>query len=225
MRIVSAETRMKMSLHHADFSGSKNPFFGHHSYTKDGKKCTKCNLLLPLASFRMDNKDHCLRSWCKKCEHQYDQDRKHIRGLKIPMEKAKNSAAYLGIYVAETVLSKCFDNVERMPRNNPGYDFVCGKGFKVDVKSSCIHRSRKSGPHWLFDTDYNKIADYFLCLAFDNRESLTPMHVWVLPGEIGATRSNVYIANSRLEKWAKYERSLDKISACCNAMKNGRGGA
>lgn len=100
----------------------------------------------------------------------------HKKGLKQPMAENKECPLYLGVHIAETVLSKVFENVEKMPQNNPGYDFICNKGYKIDVKSACLNNRN----YWAFSIYNNKIPDYFLLLAFDNRTSLKPLHLWLI---------------------------------------------
>ena len=48
----------------------------------------------------------------------------------------KNCSNYLGITIAEQLLSKIFKYVERMPYRNRGFDFKCVHGYMIDVKSS-----------------------------------------------------------------------------------------
>ena len=71
---------------------------------------------------------------CAKCWNEEHPPRYHPS-----MSENKDGAAYLGIYIAERALSGFFDNIQRMPYGNPGYDFICGKGFKIDAKASCLH--------------------------------------------------------------------------------------
>jgi hypothetical protein len=203
--------------------------------------CTKCDNRLPDDAFRAG------RNQCRSCtsamnkqwrlarpeygrnwkhahlEHSREWDRayKHRIGQSTPMGKAVNSSAYLGVYVAERALSKFFDHIERMPFGNPGYDFVCGKGYKIDVKSSCFNH-RRSSSYWIFQIRKNAIADYFLCLAFDDRESLTPLHVWLIPGNEINTKSGIGITNTdrSLAKHAKYERPLDRVITRCSEMRS-----
>jgi len=145
----------------------------------------------------------------------------HRQGTSRPMSKAIDCAAYLGIYIAEKALSRFFGTIERMPTNNPGYDFLCGKGYKIDAKSSCLRERTPSPSRWLFAIRKNQVADYFLCLGFDNRESLRPMHVWLLPGELVNNLMNLSITNNSkgLARYSKYERPLDRVISCCNQMK------
>ena len=66
--------------------------------------------------------------------------------------------AYLGIHIAERILSRIFKDVEVMPNGNPGYDFICNHGKKIDVKSAC---SIKGYHSWGFAIRCNIVADYF----------------------------------------------------------------
>lgn len=139
-----------------------------------------------------------------------------------PMSEAKDSPVYLGVYIGERILSKFFDNVQRMPHCNRGYDFLCGKGFKIDAKASCISLIPKScSPRWRFHIRRHKVPDYFLCLGLDNRENLNPCHVWLFPGHVINNLDELSICDTpaKLSKWAAYEKPLDRVIACCNRMK------
>lgn len=127
-------------------------------------------------------------------------------------------ATYLGVHVAERLLADVFDNIDRMPNNNPGFDFICGGGYKIDVKAVCLRKNRRQ---WSFTIGYNTIADYFLCLAFDNRNDLNPLHIWLIPGYVINHRSTANISEGTIDRWSKYEMTdkLDKIKTCCNIMR------
>ena len=127
--------------------------------------------------------------------------------------------AYLGIMVGETVLAKVFSNVHRMPYDNEGYDFICGKGYKIDVKSACLGYKMR---HWRFNTKQNTIADHFLCLAFDNRDDLNPVHLWLIPSEVVSHLKGLSISKGTVDKWKQYELTdkLDRVIKCCNTMKS-----
>ncbi len=150
----------------------------------------------------------------------YRRDYATAHGI-LPMSENRNCASYLGVHVAERVLAGLFDHVERMPVNNPAFDFICGKGFKIDVKSSCLIGGFRRNPRWQFDIRRNAVPDYFLCLAFDNRESLTPMHVWLIPGkEINHLQALSFSSHpNAIVKWAKHEKSIDRVVAGCNAIR------
>jgi hypothetical protein len=135
------------------------------------------------------------------------------------MSENKACGAYLGVYVAEQVLSKYFEHIQRMPNGNPGYDFLCARGYKIDVKSSCRHHPPKGSFTWAFSIKRNKIPDYFLCLAFDNRESLNPEHIWLVPAEEINGLSNFCVLGNNLRKWARFEKPLGKVLVACEMMK------
>jgi hypothetical protein len=135
------------------------------------------------------------------------------------MNENKECAAYLGIYIAERALSKFFDNIIRMPMHNPGYDFLCGKGFKIDCKSACISIREKHSDSWKFMIRYNKTPDHFLCLAFQDRDSLEPKHVWLIPGSKINSKNSIRITEGSFSEWTKYERPIDRVIKCCNLMK------
>jgi len=177
--------------------------------------------------------------WAKskgfKDRNEYQRNQNHKNGVYSSMSENKECNSYLGIHIAERLLPNIFGSMIRMPNNNIGYDVTCGKGFKIDIKSSCLrqnHNILNSG--WAFQIRKNKIADYFLLLAFDNREDLTPLHIWLIKGEeiitnqMGTSKlndKNVFgITNSikTLSKYWKYEKTdkLDKLKECCNSLKD-----
>lgn len=127
----------------------------------------------------------------------------------------KDCPVFLGVHVAEQVLSHVFKDVERMPMGNKGYDFICNRGKKIDVKSSCVGHQTE----WKFYIGHNTTADYFLCLAFDNRENLTPMHAWLLPGSKFKHLVCTSIRPHTIARWAEYRLDISKIRDCCDAIK------
>jgi hypothetical protein len=136
------------------------------------------------------------------------------------MSENRKCSSFLGVNVAEQVLSQVFKNVQRMPYGNPGYDFKCGRGYLVDVKSSCRRCHTYCADDWLFQVKKNPIAEYFLCLAFDNRKDLTPEHIWLIPAGDVNNKTGVSISETTLDKWNKYELDINQISACCNVLRS-----
>ena len=128
----------------------------------------------------------------------------------------RNCNHWLG-NITEIILMNMFDHVDRMPFGNPGFDFICGNGYKIDAKGACF---KKNTTRWTFGIDRNKTADYFLCLAFDNREDLNPLHVWLIPGNILNHLTATGISESTLDRWSEYEQPLDKVLMCCHTIKN-----
>ena len=134
----------------------------------------------------------------------------------LPMSENKYCTQYLGIFWAERVLRNIYPDVVRMQMNHPGYDLICNKGMKVDVKSGCILKDRNG---WQFRINYNAIADYFICLAFDNRQDLNPLHLWLIPGQVLNHLTCTSISPSTIHKWDDYRLSIDKVVACCDIIK------
>jgi len=139
------------------------------------------------------------------------------RGI-LPFSENKKCPTFLGVHVAERVLSYVFRDVKRMPMNNPGFDFICNRGKKIDVKSSCTRKDHG----WDFRIKRNPIADYFLCLAFDNRDALNPLHVWLLPANQFNQFVGISIRPSTLNKWAMYKLSMTQIITCCDTIRGNK---
>jgi len=162
---------------------------------------------------------------------------RHSSGQNKSLSENKECGAYLGIYIAERILSHMFDNVQRMSYGNPGYDFICNKGYKIEVKSACLCKIISRYKHeyfsWRFTIKKNRTADYFLLLAFDNRNDLNPMHIWLIKrGEIIETIFTKVCINDKqllsiqniirsINKYSKYElpSKLEKIKNCCISLK------
>ena len=127
----------------------------------------------------------------------------------------KECGVYLGS-IAETILSRIYDNVRVMPPQNPGYDIICNKDYKIDIKSSATGDKGR----WKFHIDKNKIADYFLCIAFNNRDDLyNPVHLWMMPGNVVNHLFCASIRKSNTDKWRQYAIPLDKLNTCCTTLK------
>lgn len=136
------------------------------------------------------------------------------------MATNKKCGVYLGVFIAEQLLSNVFNGVQKMPLCNPGFDFICNNNKRIDVKSSAT--GDKNG-YWIFGIKKNKVADYFLCIAFDNRDDLNPQHVWMIPGDVINHLAATKISKSTADKWSRYEISLCEIVASCNDMKTNDG--
>ncbi len=164
------------------------------------------------------------RTWKERCLW-YN----HTHNINKPMHINKDCSLYLGVYWAETILSKIYENVQIMPINNPGYDFICKNGYKIDVKSSCLGIENR----WVFSIKKNKIADFFLLIAFDNRESKKPEHIWLIKNnECIITERKSYPLNEKrlvtihnteisLFNYKPYEQTtkLEKAINYCNTLR------
>ena len=160
-------------------------------------------------------KEHVAHGLCRKCY-------KKLRKDSLSISINKSCSQYLGITVAEQVLSKVFKNVKQMSPNHPRYDFVCNKGKKIDVKSATLKfdkRRPNDKGKWYFNINKNTIADYFLCIAFDNREDLNPQHLWLIPGKEINHLLGFGISKSNVHKWKKYSQPINKVISCCNTLK------
>lgn len=155
---------------------------------------------------------------CKSCNIAYVKNRQRLNGMR-PFNENKECSLYLGVHVAERVLSQVFDYVKVMPMNNPGYDLICNRKMLIDVKSACRCTSPIRNDRWSFYTRENQIADYFLCLAFDNRKDLNPEHIWLIPRKDVNNSHCITVAVTKTDKWDKYALKIDEITSCCADMK------
>lgn len=157
---------------------------------------------------------------CNRCAAMQARKNEHLLGRHLPMNENRECALYLGVTVAERVLSAVFDNVKRMPHGNPGYDFICNKGYKIDVKCTCVNYKDGGSGRMSFNIRKNTTADYFLCLVFDNRESLTALNIWLLPGNAVNHLGGISISNSTIHKWDQYKiDKIDDIITCCDVLR------
>lgn len=153
-------------------------------------------------------KEHKAHGKCRSC---YNKERRAKRPLNT------QSTVYLGCNVAEKILSRVFSDVEVMPYGNPGFDFICNKGKKIDVKSRC--RGKKKN-RWVFHINKNSIADFFLCIAFDNRESLTPLHLWLIPSGKVRNKRRLSISPGLMPRWDEFKLDISKTLQCCDEMRD-----
>jgi len=192
-------------------------------YAYDGwetqKKCGRCGKVLPFKFFNKANKGkYRLQSWCIKCNAENAFDWSHRTGRKISMDQNQKCSSYLGVHIAESILSRYFKGIQRMPYGHKGYDYICSKGYKIDVKSGCM-RYRGPYKYWAFSVWKNKMPDYYMFLAFDNRDKLNPEHIWLIPGAVVNNRDCITVSYNRLKDWSEYERPINKVIECCDSMK------
>jgi hypothetical protein len=186
------------------------------------KTCYICGQELPASQFYKGliclGKTH-LSSRCKSCDTKYARIRRNRNGTQTPLELAKDIGAYLGVYIAERLLAKIFKTTTRMPYGNPGYDFICGKGFKVDVKAACRRHRQHCPDRWIFHIKKNIAADFFACFAMDNRKSLNPEHFWLFPADVVNQKHSLTIFEDQLGHWKSYEQPLGHVLQGCTALK------
>ena len=143
---------------------------------------------------------------------------RHDNGIQAPMEENKDCAHYLGTCIAERkygriILPEIFGSiVQEMPYGHPKYDFLVTNNVKIDVKSCCIRENQGwygFEPHVRF----NDVTDYFVILAFDDRENLNLLHVWsigrneIIRGHKFYMRDSIKITNKygKLLEFKRYE--------------------
>jgi len=175
---------------------------------------------------RQKKGDYICKECQKECDSLYRKNnpektkaygiRAHRKAGELPMSKNKKCSLYFGIHINERLLRLKFNDVEVMPPGNPGYDFVCNHGKKIDSKAGCILKNRNG---WLFHINHNTIADYFLLVAYDNRKDLNPLHIWLIPGYVLNHLVGASISPSTIDKWAEYEQDISEVIICCDTIK------
>lgn len=201
------------------------------------KKCRICDVSLVIGLNYTEGDEKRSRYMCKSCNtthrREYNKERyiKNIEDVQektkeyydkvgrelhghLPMSENKTCSSYLGVHVAERMLSKVFKNTIRMPYGHKGYDFICNKGMKIDVKSAVIGRRGR----WEFKLKKNSIADYFLILTFDNRKDLNPLHMWLIPGNKVNHLESIATSQNNIHKWDEYKLDMINVIDCCDIM-------
>lgn len=179
----------------------------------------------------MEYLNKCKQKLGYKDFNEYQQELSWNKGSKSPMSENDNCASYMGVYIgeniAEPILTEIFGEIEkRMPYGNPGYEYIVKGGYKIDCKSGKIILNSSGSIYWAFGIYYNKIADYFLLLAFDDMDVLSLIHVWLIKkDEIIRGRklnrfSDFKITNilGKLSEFQKYDW-IDKLK-CINDIQN-----
>ncbi len=150
------------------------------------------------------------------------------KGKNIPMSENKECSSYFGVYIGENYVSKLFHDILKMPYGNPGFDWVCNKEKRIDHKASCLlHRDNRH--YFEFTIRYNNIADYFILSAWDDRDSLNPLYVWIfhkndIIREKKFWQRETLIITNRPEYIAKFEKyeitdKLEKLKELCKELK------
>lgn len=147
-------------------------------------------------------------------------------GRCLPMEVNEDCASWFGEYISQNYVMKTFEDPIKMPYGNPGFDWICKRGERIDHKGSCLICGNYGSPHWFFNIMYNNMSDWFILSAWDNRDSLSPMHVWMfhkndmVRGRRFCEFEGFQVTNTpeklkELEKWEVTER-LDKLKELCH---------
>lgn len=94
------------------------------------KRCPMCGEVKTMSEFNKDMKrSDGVQSYCRICGKKYriKNNWEHKSGHARPLEDAPDCSSYLGVYVAERILSYYFEDITRMPYGHIGYDFICKK--------------------------------------------------------------------------------------------------
>lgn len=173
--------------------------------------------------------EKCARDAGFKDKAERDREWLHKTGRNFPSEDNPDCSSWFG-YISENYVMKTFEDPIPMPPCNPGFDWKCKKGKRIDHKGRCLGYSKLSNwSGWRFPIRWNNIADYFILSAWDNRDSLTPLHVWIfhkndiIRGRKFWRRDSIVITNTymALIEFKNYEVTdrLDKLKELCDRDK------
>lgn len=155
------------------------------------------------------------------CYEEYMDAWKYYPGMPNPTKENRLLKSFIGSYIAENGISKLFEGCQKMKKNNPGYDIICPKGYKLDVKASVLSRFNTFG----FHIAKNQIADYFILVGFDNVINLKPLYLWILKrddivrGRCIKDIEGIYVSNDpeSIKQFEKYSRiyKLKELTNIC----------
>lgn len=191
------------------------------------KKCPRCNIVKDESEF-----PRYYYGWCIDCKNKYSRiyyknhreklstyrrELRYKHGGKS-MAENKECGPYLGCYINERILRHVMPNAVLMDNNNPGFDLVCGKGYLVDAKAATLRYRKTHSPRWEFNINKNTIPDYFLLVAYKDRESLEICHMWLIPGDEINDKKSVSIALSTIHKWDQWKINHTDALSCVTKM-------
>ena len=133
---------------------------------------------------------------------QYYKDYRHKTGRNLPLEFNENCPQNFGSRtekIIEKFLLTIFEYVKGTGYHDGEIDFFCktpkkefidkypqfklekDKEYRIQHRSKCLQfNGMSSSLMWLFKIDHDKKNDYFLLSAWRDRESLEPMHLWLI---------------------------------------------
>ena len=155
------------------------------------------------------------------CYEEYEKVWMYYPGMASPIKENRKNSRFLGIYIAENAVVRLFEYAQKMPHYNVGYDIICPRGYRIDVKATVLSRYNIFN----FHIGRNMIADYFVLVAFNNIIELKPLHLWIIKGDeniSGCPMRNLNILSilnepDYLSIYQKYEKTdrLDKLKNIC----------
>lgn len=156
------------------------------------------------------------------CYAEYEKVWMYYPEMPSPIKENRRDPRFLGIYIGENGFKEIYERSQRMEYCNPGYDIICPKGYKIDVKSTTLN----SYNTFSFVINKNMIADYFAMIAFNNIIDLEPLHLWIINGDEDIygcpirklDRLTILNEQKYLDLYQKYER-IDKLNELKNICK------
>lgn len=166
-------------------------------------------------------------------KREYLKEWRHNTGRQFPISDNPDCTRFFGEFIAERYIMKTFEDPIPAPPNNPWFDWICKKGQKIQCKSRCLSHFKGQSSHWNYVyvkygiiPNYNDIADYFIFSGWDNRDSLSPLHVWmfhkddIIRGSLLWMRNSLAITNSPkgLAEFNDFDvtNRLNKLKEICN---------
>lgn len=158
----------------------------------------------------------------------------------------KSCPLYFGDYIEKKYVMQIFedpipfeykkDDMGRIIDRTKPYDYICKNGFKLKHIASCKRTDKFHVLNYLDDILYwgylirrNNVPDYYILSAWDDRNSLNPLYVWIIRGdEIFITQRSqkpfwdrytfvVYDTRSGIDRMSKYEvgDKLEQLREVC----------
>lgn len=183
----------------------------------------------------------------REYKNEWQINNRYNKGINIPMIENKDCSNYIGISIgenlAERFLLTIFEcvNKMRLGYHEGGIDFCCknpkkefiGKyaleknmEYRIQVKTGCLQYRYYGSEYWNFHIRYNNGPDYFLLIAFDDKENVDHMYSWFIHknekvrGKNFWSRDSLSMINkpSKLFELKKYELKdeLDKLKELSN---------
>lgn len=164
-----------------------------------------------------------------------------------PESENKSCPLYFGDYIEKKYVMQIFedpilfeykkDDMGRIIDKIKPYDYICKKGLKIKHIASCVridefHLSSYMGdpiPYWGYLIKKNNIPDYYILSAWNDRNSLEPLYVWIIMGdEIFITQRSqkpfwdratfvIYDTRKGIDRMSKYEvtNKLERLKEVC----------
>lgn len=170
------------------------------------KHCKTCNELITDENKVMNGTY--IKSVCKKCKNEYELKYRHDTGISGRMKTNDKCGVFLW-EKAKHIIRTNFPTWIEMPQLTKHFNFIDDNGEKIAIRASVtLLAKNKFTPHWHFHVVENRIADKYIFMGFDSRQTLELIRAWIIPNNtyfktirgFGITTSEKSIA-----KWKKYE--------------------